>query len=149
MSSESLLAWLTGAMTGIQFGADEIRTILHLLGVTVWLGGQIVMLGLLPALRKLGGDAPKQVAAAFGRVSWPAFALTVVTGIWNIMAVDLSDVTTGYNVAFGIKMLLVVTTGLAAAMHQSTDKPSVRGITGGIGFIAAVLAFAVGIMMAH
>lgn len=136
-------------MTGIEFGADQIRTILHLLGVSVWLGGQIVMLGLLPALRKLGGDAPKQVAAAFGRVSWPAFGLTIVTGIWNILAIDLADVTTGYNAVFGIKMLLVVTTGLAAAMHQSTDKPAIRGITGGIGFIAAVLAFVLGITMAH
>ena len=136
-------------MTGIEFGADQIRIFLHVLGASVWLGGQIVMLGLLPALRKLGGDAPKQVAAAFGRVSWPAFGLTIVTGIWNIMAVDLSDVTTGYNAVFGIKMLLVVATGLAAAMHQSTDKPAIRGITGGIGFGAALAAFILGVAMAH
>ncbi len=136
-------------MTGINFGADQIRTVLHLLGVTVWIGGQIVMLGLVPALRKLGGDVTKQAAAAYGRVAWPAFGLTVVTGIWNILAVDLSDVTTGYNAVFGIKMLLVVATGLAAAVHQSTDKPAVRGITGGIGFVAALAAFILGIAMAH
>ena len=129
--------------------ADTIRIFLHVLGVTVWIGGQIVMLGLLPTLRALGGDVPKQVAAAFGRVSWPAFGLIVVTGIWNILAVDLGDVSTGYNMAFGIKMLLVVITALAAGMHQTTDKPSIRGITGGIGFIAAVAAFILGIGMAH
>lgn len=136
-------------MRSIEFGADELRTILHLLGVTVWLGGQIVMLGILPVLHKLGGDVPKQVAAAFGRVAWPAFGLIVATGIWNILAVDLSDVTTGYNAVFGIKMLLVVVTGLAAAMHQSTDKPAVRGITGGLGFAAAVAAFVLGVVMGH
>jgi len=130
-------------------GLDQIRTILHVLGVTVWLGGQIVMLGLLPTLRKLGGDVPKEVAAAFGRVSWPAFALIIVTGIWNILEVDLGNVSTGYNAAFGVKMLLVVITGLAAGMHQSTDKPAVRGITGALGFIAAVAAFVVGIAMAN
>ena len=118
----------------ISFGANELRTMLHVLAVTVWLGGQIVMLGLLPALRKLGGDAPKTVAAAFGRVSWPFFALAIVTGIWNILAIDLSGASTGYNAAFGIKMLLVVLTGFAAAAHQSTDKPAVRGITGALGF---------------
>jgi len=136
-------------MTGIDFGADQLRTILHLLGVSVWLGGQIVMLGLLPALRKLGGDAPKTVAAAFGKVAWPAFALTIVTGIWNILAVDLSDVTTGYNAVFGIKMILVVITGVAAAMHQSTDKPAIRGITGALGFAGALGAFILGVTMGH
>ena len=133
----------------ISFGANELRTMLHVLAVTVWLGGQIVMLGLLPALRKLGGDAPKTVAAAFGRVSWPFFALAIVTGIWNILAIDLSGATTGYNAAFGIKMLLVVLTGFAAAAHQSTDKPAVRGITGALGFGAALGAFIVGIAMAN
>jgi putative copper export protein len=136
-------------MTSIEFGADQLRTILHLLGVLVWLGGQIVMLGLLPALRKLGGDAPKQVAAAFGRVSWPAFGLLVVTGIWNMVEIDFGEVSSGYNAVFVIKMLLVIITGLAAGMHQSTDKASVRGITGGIGFAAAVGAFILGVAMGH
>jgi len=130
-------------------GADQLRVILHILGVTVWLGGQIVMLGLLPTLRKLGGDVPKQVAAAFGRVSWPAFGLVVVTGIWNILAIDLGNVSTGYNMAFGIKMLLVVATGVAAFVHQNTDKASIRGMTGALGFVAAVAAFVLGIGMAH
>ena len=134
---------------GIDFGADEIRIMLHVLGISVWLSGQIVMLGLVPALRKLGGDAPRTVAVAFGRVAWPMFGLVVATGIWNLIAVDLSDVTTGYNLAFSIKMLLVVATGVAAWWHQTTDKPSIRGLTGGIGFVAAVGAFALGILMAH
>ena len=80
---------------GIDFGLDQIRTLLHVLGACVWLGGQIVMLGILPTLRKLGGEAPRQVAAAFGRVAWPAFAVLVATGIWNILAIDLANVTTG------------------------------------------------------
>lgn len=136
-------------MTEFNLGAEQIRTLLHILGVTVWLGGQIVMLGLLPTLRKLGSDVPKEVAAAFGRVSWPAFGLIVVTGIWNILDLDLGNVSTGYNAAFGVKMLLVVITGLAAAMHQSTDKAAVRGITGALGFIASLAAFVLGVAMAH
>jgi len=136
-------------MNGIDFGADQLRTILHLLGVSVWLGGQILMLGLLPVLRKIGGDAPKQAAIGFGRVAWPAFAMTIVTGIWNILAVDLSDVTTGYNAVFGIKMLLVVATGVAAAVHQSTDKPAIKGMTGALGFGAALGAFILGVTMGH
>lgn len=136
-------------MSVFNLGLDQLRTILHVGAVTIWLGGQIVMLGILPTLRQLGADAPKQVAAAFGRVSWPAFAVIIATGIWNILAVDLGDVSTGYNAAFGLKMLLVVAAGFAAAVHQSTDKKSVRAMTGAVGFIASVAAFVVGIGMAH
>jgi len=133
----------------INLGVDQLRTILHVLAVSVWLGGQIVMLGLLPTLRKLGSDAPKQAAAAFGWVAWPAFGIAVATGIWNILAIDLGQVSTGYNAAFGIKLLLVVVTGLAAALHQSTDKASLRGVTGALGLLASLAAFALGIAMTH
>lgn len=136
-------------MTDFNFGVDQIRIILHLLGVTVWLGGQIVMLGLLPVLRQAGGDVPKLVARGFHSIAWPAFGLAVVTGIWNMLDVDMGEATTGYNMAFGIKMLLVVITGLAAGLHQTTEKPAVRGITGALGFIAALGAFVLGIGMGH
>lgn len=149
MAAIALGPWLTSTVTGIDFGADQIRVILHLLGVSVWLGGQILMLGLLPVLRKIGGDAPKLAAAGFGRVAWPAFGLAVVTGIWNILEVDLADVSSGYNAIFGIKMILVVVTGVAAAMHQSTNRPAIRGITGALGFAAALGAFVLGATMGH
>lgn len=136
-------------MTNFSFGADQLRTSLHILGVCVWLGGQIVMLGIVPALRQAGADVPKAVAAAFGRVAWPAFGLIVVTGIWNLVEVELDNVSTGYNAAFGIKMLLVVVTGLAAGLHQSTDRAAIRGLTGALGFLAAVVAFLLGVGMAH
>ena len=135
-------------MRDISLGADEIRTTLHLLAVSVWLGGQILMMGLVPVLRKLGTDAPRVAAAGFGRVGWPAFGLAIVTGIWNILAVDLADVSTGYNAVFGIKMLLVVVTGFSAFAHQQTNKASVRGITGAIGFAAAAGALLLGVAMA-
>lgn len=136
-------------MTDFGLGLDEIRTTLHLLGVIVWLGGQILMLALLPVLRGIGGDAPRLAAAAFGRVAWPAFGLAVVTGIWNIMEVDMGDATTGYNIGFGVKILLVLVSGLAAALHQSTDKPAIRGMTGALGFVASVAALVMGVALAH
>lgn len=136
-------------MTEVSFDADWIRTVLHVLSVSVWVGGQIVMLGLLPALRTMSEDAPRLAARAFGRVAWPAFAVAVATGIWNILAVDLADATSGYNAVFGIKLLLVVVTGVAAAFHQTAERPAIRGITGGIGFAAALGAFVLGIAMGH
>ena len=54
---------------------DGIRVFLHLLGVTGWVGGQIVTLGLLPLLRSLGPDVPRIAAVRFARVAWPCFRL--------------------------------------------------------------------------
>ena len=74
---------------------DSIRVFLHLLGVTGWVGGQIVMLGLLTLLRALGPDVPRIAAARFARVAWPSFGLAVVTGIWSLFAVKIGDHDTG------------------------------------------------------
>jgi putative copper export protein len=138
-------------MRDISFDIDSIRTLLHLLAVAVWVGGQIVMLGLLPALRKLGGDAPREVAAAFGKVTWPFFALAVVTGIWNFMWAlsEFDSLSSSYNMVFGIKFLAVIATGVAAFMHQQATTPKMRGITGGIGFMAALAAMILGVALAH
>jgi hypothetical protein len=50
---------------------------------------------------------------------------------------------------FGSKMILVVVTGVAAAMHQSTNKPAIRGVTGALGFAASIGAFVLGATMGH
>lgn len=136
-------------MSEINFGSEQIRIILHLLAVIIWLGGQIVMLGLLPVLRSAGGDLPASAARAWSRIAWPAFFVAVVTGIWNMLAVDLGNVSGGYNAVFGIKVLLVLISGLAAALHQSTDKAALKGLTGALGFVSALLAMIFGVLMSH
>ena len=69
---------------------NTVRTFLHLLGVAGWIGGQILMLGLLGVLRSLGPDAPRIAAIRFGWVAWPCFALAVTTGVWSLTEVGLS-----------------------------------------------------------
>ena len=70
-------------------GLGGFRLILHVLAATVWVGGQFTVAGLLPTIRTLGEDAPKKVARAFGRLLWPAYAVLVVTGFWNISALTV------------------------------------------------------------
>ena len=65
--------------------ADTVRLSLHVLAATVWVGGQFVLVGLLPTVRGLGEDVPRIVARAYNRIAWPAFAVVVVTGIWNLV----------------------------------------------------------------
>ncbi|NBV26561.1 MAG: hypothetical protein EBR99_04540 [Actinobacteria bacterium] len=62
-------------------GMDILRTSLHILGVAVWVGGQIVLAGLVPVLRDAGEGVPQKAARAFARLSWPAFVLVVIVDI--------------------------------------------------------------------
>lgn len=132
-------------MRDTSFDADTIRIFLHVLAVTIWVGGQVVMLSLLPVLRKAEVEGlTARAAQAFQRVAWPAFGLAFVTGIWNIIAVDMSDTTTAYSVVFGIKFLLVVLSGIAAYAHAKSDKAAIKGMMGAIGFVSALGAMILG-----
>ena len=53
---------------------------MHVLAATIWVGGQFTVAGLVPTAKKLGEDAPKQIANAFARIMWPAFAVLLITG---------------------------------------------------------------------
>ena len=123
---------------------DTVRTFLHLLGVAGWIGGQILMLGLLGVLRSLGPDAPRMAAIRFGRVAWPCFALAVTTGVWSLTEVGLSNQSDGYLATMLVKLFLVGTSGAAAAVHTTTRSPALRGVSGGIGFLAALGALLAG-----
>jgi putative copper export protein len=137
-------------MRDVNFSIDTIRIFLHILGVTVWVGGQVVMLSLLPVLRSAGVEGlPAKAANAFQRVAWPAFGLAFITGIWNIMEVDMSDTTTAYSMTFGIKFLLVIVSGVAAWIHAKSTKPSIKGMTGGLGFLASLGALILGFALTH
>jgi hypothetical protein len=85
------------------------------LAASVWVGGQIVLAGLLPTARQLGEDAPRRLAVAFNRVAWPAFALAVVTGLWNLVLIPLDELAHPW---IELKVLAVVLSGLGAAVHQ-------------------------------
>ena len=128
-----------------EFTVDGIRIFLHVLGVTVWVGGQLVMLSLLPVLRAAKVEGlPAQAAQAFQRVAWPAFGLLIFTGIWNIMSVDLAEASGSYNAIFGIKFLLVLISGASAFIHAKASKPAIKGMTGALGLLSALGAMFLG-----
>jgi hypothetical protein len=53
----------------------------------VWVGGQITLAALVPVLRRLGAEIPRAAARRFNQVAWPAFAVLILTGVWNVIAV--------------------------------------------------------------
>lgn len=63
---------------------ETLRLSLHVVSATISVGGQITLAALVPALRAAGADVPRTAARAFNRLAWPAFAVLVGTGVWNI-----------------------------------------------------------------
>lgn len=123
---------------------DHFRLFLHVLSASVWVGGQIVLAGLLPTVRTLGPDAPKRVARAFNRIAWPAFGVAVVTGIWNVLAVDLDSIN---HPAFEIKFTLVVLSGVGAAVHIVGRSRAALAVGGALSSVCAVAAMYVGFLV--
>ncbi|MFQ5558347.1 MAG: CopD family protein [Acidimicrobiales bacterium] len=131
----------------VDLDLDSIRISLHVLAVSVWIGGQVVMAALVPVLRAAGPDVPSRGARRFARVAWPFFALAVVSGVWNLFEVDVTDRDTSYQAALAIKLLAVGVSGGAAAVHSLTDSPRLRAVTGGLGLTAALAALFLGVVL--
>jgi putative copper export protein len=126
---------------------EAIRIFLHVVAVAVWVGGQIVLGAIVPALRRSNPDVLPNIAKAFSRVAWPAFAIAVFTGVWNMISVDSAATTDGWSAVLGIKMLLVVLSGVGAYVHQSASKPAIRGASAGIGLLMSLAAVLLGVML--
>ena len=125
---------------------DTLRLFLHVLAASVWVGGQIVLVGLVPQIRTAYPEATKLVARAYGRVAWPAFVVAVVTGIWNIVAIDASG-WIEYQVTLGVKIVLVAASGIAAAAHQFGRSKVALAVGGAIRFLTALAAMYVGFLL--
>ncbi|MDH2902826.1 MAG: hypothetical protein PXZ08_02600 [Actinomycetota bacterium] len=136
------------ASTQLASTSTLVRVSLHVLAASVWVGGQIVLAGLLPTIRSMGAEAPRKVAQAFGRLSWPAYWLLILTGFWNYAAVHGSSQSSSWNAAFGIKMIMVVAAGVGAFLHTRATTARARGIFAGVGTLATLVAMVLGVLIA-
>ena len=140
---------MTGAELSLTPGVEALRLFLHVLAAAIWVGGQFVMLGLVGTARGLGDEAPKKLARAFARLSWPAFAVLVITGFWNLAALHPhGNATTGWNTVMGIKFLLVILAGLGAWLHGRASTKGGPAAWGSIAGTASLLALLAGILLA-
>jgi putative copper export protein len=128
--------------------ATTVRLFLHVLAATVWVGGQLTLAGLVPGLRALGEDAPRTVARRFNRIAWPAFAVLVLTGIWNLVAVDITDTTTEYQVTVFVKLLVVAAAGIGAAAHAAARTRVALAVWGAVSGLASIVALFLGVLLA-
>lgn len=131
--------------------ASTIRLFLHIFGATIWVGGQIALATLVPVVRRVGGrDAARAVARRFQLIAWPAFALLVITGVWNLFAVHAADQSSAYLTTLLVKLGLVAVSGIGAAGHIlfGRSRPTLGGILAALGLLAALGATFAGVLLA-
>jgi putative copper export protein len=125
----------------------SIRLFIHIIAATVWVGGQLVLAGLVPVLRAKDPALPKIAANAFNRIAWPAYWVLVATGIWNVAA-EQSGAPEGWNTVLAIKVVLVALSGIAAFQHTRASSTTGLAVWGALSGLSAIAAVYVGILLA-
>lgn len=128
-------------------GWDTIRLFLHVLAATVWVGGQLTLAALVPALRRFGREVPRAAARRFNQAAWPAFAVLVLTGVWNVIAVR-SDLHGSYQATLVVKLIVVAVSGITAALHARARSAPALAVFGALTGVAALAALFLGIVLA-
>ena len=90
----------------------------------------------------------KVAAKAFSRVAWPAFGIAVATGLWSMLSIPSEETSSGWAMLLGIKMLLVLISGVGALVHQNAgDNVAKRGISAGVSLLFGLTALLFGVML--
>jgi putative copper export protein len=126
---------------------DHVRLFLHVLAACIWVGGQFALAGVVGTIRAEAPQALKPVARSFARLAWPAFAVLVVTGLWNLVEVDIADTDTKYQVTVMIKIMVAMASGAFAAIHTIARTKLWLALGGALGAVTAVAAVFLGIML--
>jgi putative copper export protein len=132
---------------GLSSALDGIRLSVHVLAATIWVGGQFTMAGLVPTARGLGDGAPKALAQAFSRIQWPAYAVLVVTGLWNVSAVHAGQ-PRSWVVVLVVKIVVVALAGLAAFLHSHSRTKRGLAVWGALAALSSIAALVMGVFLA-
>lgn len=124
---------------------DAFRLFLHVLSASIWVGGQLVLAGLVPTVRRFGEDAPRQVARAFNRIAWPAYGVAVLTGLWNLFDLPLDFLRHPW---IELKVLAVLLSGLGAVVHQNArGNRTLLAVGGAASSLFAIAAMYLGFLV--
>jgi putative copper export protein len=131
----------------VPFDIQLIRIFLHVLAATIWVGGQFTLAGLVPTLKRFGPEVTTAAARAFNRLAWPAYAVLILTGVWNLLEVQVGDRPTSYHMVLGIKLLLVAGSGLGAAAHVASRSKVVLAVGGSLAALGALGSLLLGVWL--
>ena len=127
--------------------ADTLRLFLHVISSAIWVGGQFVVAGIVPGMRRSHPQALKTLAQGFGRVAWPAFGVAVITGMWSLMDIDITNTSSAYQSTVLLKIGFAVVAGIAAAIHAGGKSKAAMAIGGALGAVCSVAALFLGILL--
>jgi putative copper export protein len=125
---------------------ETVRISLHVLAATIWVGGQITVGALIPTLRGVSPEAPGLVARRFSPIAWGAYAVLVLTGIWNVAAEE-DKVHGAWQVTLGVKVAVVAASGLAAWLHVRAGTRTGVAVWGAVAALTAVAALVLGVVL--
>ncbi len=127
--------------------SDTVRLFLHVLAATVWVGGQIVLVGLVPRLRREAPPTTRLAARAFGAVAWPSFLILFATGMWSIVEIGPSEQSSDYQVTVAVHVILAVVAATSAAIHSLGRSKLALALGGAIGLFTSLGALFVGMLL--
>lgn len=125
---------------------ETVRLFLHVIAAAVWVGGQVVLGALVPTIRRTAPDAMTAVARAYARVAWPAFGVLVVTGLWNLMAIDVTALDTAQQATVLVHVAIGLLSGMFAAVHSFGNSKAALALGGALGLFSALGAMFVGVL---
>lgn len=125
---------------------SDLRMFLHVTAAAIWVGGQLVLAALVPALRRVSPDAAPAAARRFARVAWPAFGVLVVTGGWNLAALG-PGMDDAYRTTLIAKLVAVLVSGVAAYGHSRARRRATVAWSGALTAMAALTALFLGLVL--
>jgi len=127
--------------------ATTLRLFLHIVAATIWVGGQFALAGVVGPLRKAAPESPKVAANAFARLAWPAYGVLVVTGMWNLMEVDITNTSNAYQATVLLKIAVAIGAGVFVAIHSIGKSKLALALGGALGALCSVGAVYLGVLL--
>ena len=127
--------------------SETWRIFFHLLAASIWIGGQFILAGVVPVVRETNRELLPKIARRFAQLSWPAFAVVVLTGFWNIFEINVTDHSTAYQVTLFLKVALAIGSAVAAFIHSVSNGKLGKALGGAVSLLFGLAALFVGLLL--
>lgn len=108
--------------------SETWRLFLHVVSASIWVGGQLVLAGIVPVVRSSNRELLSSVARQFARLSWPAFIVLTLTGLWSITEINVGDMSTEYQIVLFVKLVTAGLSATAAVVHTLGTSKAAKGL---------------------
>ena len=98
-------------------------------------------------MRETNRELLPKIARRFAQLSWPAFAVVVLTGFWNIFEINVTDHSTAYQVTLFLKVALAIGSAVAAFIHSVSNGKLGKALGGAVSLLFGLAALFVGLLL--